>query len=298
MTDNIKLPPMPEWAKMDNLNGMVPSEIRSALSEFACEAVRLNAQGGSVAPQLAVSPYLLSDIRELAAYAEGSKSPRMVHASRAAFAWLEGAQAALDEERLAMEAVMESVDPATWPRLTAAQRCALGRFAKPQPAVPDEPDWRHPKIQGLIGSEARLRITIDLMWQILENPNQEFGPSDMEYWDTIHDKLKEALSTKPAAPQPAQQERKRRYAQGTALGEFGIIPVCDQVDDEPVKVPSDALAHEIWAAAQTAPGEGIEDAVERVAALLARRVHHDVLPWDSAKRQEQPQHVEADGTGE
>ena len=41
---------------------------------------------------------------------------------------------------------------------------------------------------------------------------------------------------------------------------------------EPVKVPSDGLAHEIWAAAQTAPGEGIEDAVERIAALLARRI--------------------------
>src|SRR5690554_4900142 len=39
-----------------------------------------------------------------------------------------------DEERLAMEAVMESVDPATWPGLTTTQRCALGRFAKPQPA--------------------------------------------------------------------------------------------------------------------------------------------------------------------
>lgn len=37
-----------------------------------------------------------------------------------------------DEERLAMEAVMESVDPATWPGLTSAQRCALGRFAKPE----------------------------------------------------------------------------------------------------------------------------------------------------------------------
>lgn len=36
-----------------------------------------------------------------------------------------------DAERLAMEAVMESVDPATWPGLTTAQRCALGRFAKP-----------------------------------------------------------------------------------------------------------------------------------------------------------------------
>lgn len=39
-----------------------------------------------------------------------------------------------DEERLAMEAVMESVDPATWPGLTVEQRCALGRFAKPRPS--------------------------------------------------------------------------------------------------------------------------------------------------------------------
>src|SRR5690606_20557406 len=43
-----------------------------------------------------------------------------------------------------------------------------------------------------------------------------------------------------AAPQPAEPvKRKRRYAQGTALGEYGVIPMCDQVDDEPVKVPSD-----------------------------------------------------------
>lgn len=35
-----------------------------------------------------------------------------------------------------------------------------------------------------------------------------------------------------AAPQPVESvKRKRRYAQGTVLGEFGIIPMCDQVDD-------------------------------------------------------------------
>jgi hypothetical protein len=113
----------------------------------------------------------------------------------------------------------------------------------------------------------------------------------------------------------------------------GLFRIAPQLA-EPVKVPSDDLAHEIWAAAQTAPGEGIEDAVERVAAILAepvkepseaemicaeayqvvgcllsdlglfeteqarkildnlwaaRRVHHDVLPWESAERQEHPQ---------
>ncbi|MDN8038529.1 hypothetical protein [Burkholderia vietnamiensis] len=33
---------------------------------------------------------------------------------------------------------------------------------------------------------------------------------------------------------------------------------------------ADALAHEVWSAAQRAPGEGIEDAVQRVAAILSR----------------------------
>jgi hypothetical protein len=50
MTD-IKLPPLPEWAKMDNLNGMVPSEIRTALNEFGREAVRLNTQAAPAAQQ-------------------------------------------------------------------------------------------------------------------------------------------------------------------------------------------------------------------------------------------------------
>ncbi|MDY0074066.1 MAG: hypothetical protein RBR77_15645 [Thauera sp.] len=49
---------------------------------------------------------------------------------------------------------------------------------------------------------------------------------------------------------------------------------------EPVKVPSDDLAHEIWAAAQTAPGEWIDGAVERIAALLARRIEGDGEPSD------------------
>jgi len=79
---------------------------------------------------------------------------------------------------------------------------AYARAAVAADRAQREPNWRHPKIQGLIGSEARLRITIDLIWKILEDPNQEFTASDMEYWDTIHDKLKDALSTKPAAPPP------------------------------------------------------------------------------------------------
>lgn len=43
----------------------------------------------------------------------------------------------------------------------------------------------------------------------------------------------------------------------------------------------DGMAHEIWAAAVLAPGEGIEDAVARIKAILELEwkkptIHHDV----------------------
>lgn len=37
--NEIKLPPLPEWSKMDNLNGLVPSEIRQRLTEYARAAI-------------------------------------------------------------------------------------------------------------------------------------------------------------------------------------------------------------------------------------------------------------------
>ncbi|WP_368655445.1 hypothetical protein ABRY94_11980 [Castellaniella ginsengisoli] len=39
MNTEIKLPPLPEWAKMDDLDGMMPSDIRVALNEHARAAV-------------------------------------------------------------------------------------------------------------------------------------------------------------------------------------------------------------------------------------------------------------------
>lgn len=70
-----------------------------------------------------------------------------------------------------------------------------------RPRVPDELDWRHPRIQALIGADARSRICIDLVWRILENPRGEFTASDMEYWDKLHDKVQEvALAAAPEAP--------------------------------------------------------------------------------------------------
>lgn len=44
MTEPIKLPPLPEWSKMDDLNGFVPSEIRQHLTEYATAAIEADRQ--------------------------------------------------------------------------------------------------------------------------------------------------------------------------------------------------------------------------------------------------------------
>lgn len=66
----------------------------------------------------------------------------------------------------------------------------------------DEPDWMHPKIQGLIGADARNRIVIDLIWKLIKDPECDLTASDLEYWDTIHDALQEKLTR----PQPQADE--------------------------------------------------------------------------------------------
>ncbi|KVG03164.1 hypothetical protein WJ21_04560 [Burkholderia vietnamiensis] len=48
------------------------------------------------------------------------------------------------------------------------------------------------------------------------------------------------------------------------------VAFCDSIANETVAEGADALAHEVWSAAQRAPGEGIEDAVQRIAAILSR----------------------------
>ena len=68
-----------------------------------------------------------------------------------------------------------------------------------EPTV-QEPDMRHPKIQKLIGSNARRNIEIQLIEQLLEDPDCEFTSMDMEYWGPMHDKLRDKLLAAPAAP--------------------------------------------------------------------------------------------------
>ncbi len=65
--------------------------------------------------------------------------------------------------------------------------------AGPVAQQPQEPDWKHPKIQALIGADARNRIAIDLIWQILKDPDGNFSAMDMEYWDSIHDAVQAAV---------------------------------------------------------------------------------------------------------
>ncbi|MDM7481606.1 MAG: hypothetical protein P3W96_006265 [Halomonas sp.] len=53
-----------------------------------------------------------------------------------------------------------------------------------------EPDWRHPKIQGIIGANARLRYELALVEQILEQGVEaDFTPTDSEYLTPLHDRL-------------------------------------------------------------------------------------------------------------
>lgn len=66
-------------------------------------------------------------------------------------------------EVAAMEAVMENVDPATWPGLTTDQRCSLGRFAKPhRPTPPSSGEGELESLQDWLISLAYKRIeTLD-----------------------------------------------------------------------------------------------------------------------------------------
>jgi len=70
----------------------------------------------------------------------------------------------------------------------------------PATADPADPDMRHPKIQRLIGSNARKDIEMRLVEELLDDPDADMSPMAMEYWNNTHDKLRAALK---ASAQPA-----------------------------------------------------------------------------------------------
>ncbi|KWI55778.1 hypothetical protein WM06_08155 [Burkholderia cepacia] len=59
------------------------------------------------------------------------------------------------------------------------------------------------------------------------------------------------------------------YQETHAEGNQAAAPIVSAPADERAE-GADGLAHEVWSAAQLAPGEGIEDAVQRIGAILSR----------------------------
>jgi len=93
--------------------------------------------------------------------------------------------------------VSVSLDPA----VSSDAQALIDRGRAAQPAgAQQEPNMRHPKIQALIGNNARQHIWMMLVEQLVEDPHFETTAMDMEYWDTLHDKLKEKLTAAQPAP--------------------------------------------------------------------------------------------------
>jgi hypothetical protein len=85
----------------------------------------------------------------------------------------------------------------------------LAAAQKPVQQPGTEPDMRHPKIQALIGSRARCQIELLLVEQLIEDPDCDLTSMDMEYWGSMHDRLKKALTkAAPAQRQPLSEAQK------------------------------------------------------------------------------------------
>jgi hypothetical protein len=79
----------------------------------------------------------------------------------------------------------------------AALRAAIDRLAALAAiqVEPQEPNMRHPKIQALIGANARYQIEMRLAEQIVnQGAAFEAMAMDGDYWTTLHDKLVELVT--------------------------------------------------------------------------------------------------------
>lgn len=99
------------------------------------------------------------------------------------------------------------------------------------PTVEAEPNLRHPKIQALIGGKARREIELSLVEQLLEDPNCDLSAVDMEYWNSMHDKLREKLLATPqsaALPESADKLREALQALVNSIdNNTGALPSSD-----------------------------------------------------------------------
>jgi hypothetical protein len=64
---------------------------------------------------------------------------------------------------------------------------------------------KHPKIQALIGGKARREIELQIVEQLLDDPDCDLSAMDMEYWHGLHDKLREKLTAATPQPAPARE---------------------------------------------------------------------------------------------
>lgn len=53
------------------------------------------------------------------------------------------------------------------------------------------------RLQHYIGLAGRKNIQLQLIQQLLDDPNTEFTSSDMEYWEPVHDQLLDKLINNP-----------------------------------------------------------------------------------------------------
>lgn len=98
----------------------------------------------------------------------------------------------------AVERIVWKWDKAAWRESPEAHRAIhhlrLGLHA----AKNGEIDMRHPKVQGLIGANARYSIELGIAEDLVKyGPEKELLPGEMEYWGTLHDKLQERLRHVP-----------------------------------------------------------------------------------------------------
>ena len=102
----------------------------------------------------------------------------------------------MSKQREAMKMALNVIDNINTQYALPSDLIAIGKAKTMlrEALADDEPDMRHPKIQSLIGAKARLQIELRLVEQLLDDPHFETTASDMEYWNTIHDRLYKVLT--------------------------------------------------------------------------------------------------------
>jgi len=135
------------------------------------------------------------------------------------------------DEIAAMEAVMQNVDPATWPGLTVSQRCALGRFAKPQPAEPVKGELSIDDVADIVREHLTSTYVCNRVWDAWNvgtmSQDDFVDASETE----MPDEIAAAILAHYQGAQPAESEPDQR-ARPAASAQQDALPVTEQEDEE------------------------------------------------------------------